>query len=75
MQNVVCCNHARMRSSAGKATQSRRTQQCAAVKALKPLATVYCGRVSHGRLSVGCEARYACFCPGGMHQSVCGCEA
>jgi hypothetical protein len=33
MQNVVCCNHARMRSSAGKATQSHRAQQCAAVKA------------------------------------------
>jgi hypothetical protein len=33
MQNVVYCNHARMRSSAGKATQSRRAQQCAAVKA------------------------------------------
>jgi hypothetical protein len=70
MQNVVCCNHARMRSSAGKATQSRRAQQCAAVKA-----TVNCGRFSHGRLSVGCEARYACFCPGGMQRSVCGCEA
>jgi hypothetical protein len=40
MQNVVCCNHARMRSSAGKATQSRRTQQCAAVKTLKLLCTV-----------------------------------
>jgi hypothetical protein len=67
MQNVVCCNHARMRSSAGKATQSR--------GALKPLATVNCGRFSHGLLSVGCEARYACFCPGGMHRSVCCCEA
>ena len=33
MQNVVCCNHARMRSSAGKSTQSRRSQQCAAMKA------------------------------------------
>jgi hypothetical protein len=70
MQNVVCCNHARMRSSAGKATQLRRAQQCAAVKA-----TNYCGRFSHGRLSVGCEAMYACFCPGGMQRSVCGCEA
>jgi hypothetical protein len=37
MQNVVCCNHERMRSSAGKATQSRRAQQCADVKA-----TSYC---------------------------------
>jgi hypothetical protein len=33
MQNVVCCNHARMRSSAGKSTQLRRSQQCATVKA------------------------------------------
>jgi len=33
MQNVVCCNHALMRSSAGKSTQSHRSQQCAAVKA------------------------------------------
>jgi hypothetical protein len=33
MQNVMCCNHARMRSSAGKATQLHLSQQCAAVKA------------------------------------------
>ena len=33
MQNVVCCNHARMRSSVGKSTQSGSSEQCAAVKA------------------------------------------
>jgi hypothetical protein len=37
MQNVVYCNHTQMRSSAGKATQSRRAQQCASVKS-----TSYC---------------------------------
>jgi hypothetical protein len=33
MQNVVCCNNVRMKSSAGKSTQSDSSQQCAAVKA------------------------------------------
>ena len=31
MQNVVCCNHARMRSSAGKSTQSRSSQGAAEI--------------------------------------------
>ncbi len=31
MQNVVCCNHARVRSSAGKFTQSRSSQGAAVI--------------------------------------------
>jgi hypothetical protein len=31
MQNVVCCNHARMRSCAGKSTQSHSSQGAAEI--------------------------------------------
>jgi hypothetical protein len=31
MQNVVCCNHARMRSSAGKSTQLHSSQGAAEI--------------------------------------------
>ena len=68
MQKVVCCNHARMRSSAGKSTQSHLSQQCAAVKA-----TVGCVCMSGKLHEQEGESRYACICPGRVCQSVCGC--
>jgi hypothetical protein len=64
MQNVVCCNHARMRSSAGKSTQSRSSQGAAEI------ANASCVHSSGGRAS---DARYTGAGPGRLHLNACVC--
>jgi hypothetical protein len=64
MQNVVCCNHARMRSSAGKSTQSRSSQGAAEI------ANASC---VHSPVTVGCDARYTGAGPGRLHLTACVC--